>query len=47
MLSKPSNPVRGVIEVVSTNTDLINSSLLKHASNLGLPTSKKEVILVY
>lgn len=40
VLSKPSNPVRGVIEVVSTNTDLINSSLLKHASNLGLPTSK-------
>lgn len=40
ILSKPSNPVRGVIEVVSTNTDLINSSLLKHASNLGLPTSK-------
>lgn len=39
-LAKPSNPVRGVIDVVSTNTDLINSSLLKHASNLGLPTSK-------
>ncbi|MDY5049933.1 MAG: type VI secretion system membrane subunit TssM [Candidatus Mucispirillum faecigallinarum] len=39
-LSKPSNPVKGIIEVVSNNTDLINSSLLKHASNLGLPTSK-------
>lgn len=40
ILSKPSNPVRNLIDVVSTNTDLINSSLLKHASNLGLPTSK-------
>ena len=40
VLSKPSNPVRGVIEVVSSNTDLINSPLLKHASNLGLPVSK-------
>lgn len=40
ILSKPSNPVRSVIEIVSSNTDLINSSLLKHASNLGLPTSK-------
>ena len=32
--------MRNLIDVVSTNTDLINSSLLKHASNLGLPTSK-------
>lgn len=40
VLAKPSNPVRGVIDVVSTNTNLIDSSLLKHASNLGLPTSK-------
>lgn len=40
ILSKSSNPVKNVIDVVSLNTNLTDSSLLKHASNLGLPTSK-------
>ncbi|PAF46721.1 hypothetical protein BKH41_08680 [Helicobacter sp. 12S02232-10] len=40
ILSKKSNPIKNLIGIVSKNTKLDDNALLKHASNLGLPTAE-------
>lgn len=39
-LAKPNNPMKNLVEIVSKNTDLLDTSLLKHAANLGFPTAE-------
>lgn len=39
-LAKSNNPIKNLVEIVSKNTDLMDTSLLKHAANLGFPTAE-------